>query len=267
MQSLQIEYSKEVARELGKIAVYLPGEDVAVGDILTFPFGKRGLLNKTAPLGSFQRITSLKNLRIGQPKVRQSESPDSYRFTSKKAVQFNFGTKAQADLANNALPKANGELQIKLSAEGAICFFALNCTKTSLEDITALENEINAKGKKMLWEDTYLVTSVTTAQKALIIQSKSNESELTLAGEVQGLQSSSLMNLHANAGIHIKKQKGNMFIKDWSDDVTVFMDLMKFEKETFGTKNNHFSTEASDQDAIRLHPVSISELIEDTNIL
>ncbi|WP_062053959.1 hypothetical protein [Aquimarina longa] len=264
MKSLQIQYSKEVARELGKIAVYLPGEEIEVGDILTFPYGKKGFLKKTAPLGSFQKITSLKNLGISEVKVQQSKTPDSYRFTSKQAVDLQFGVRVDADLGNDTLPKANGELRIKLSAEGAICFFALHCFKTSLDDIMALENEINTKGKKMVWEDTYLVTSVTIAKKALIIQSNSSSSELTLGGDVQGLQSSSIMKVKTDAKIHIKKQTGDMLIKDWSDEVTVFMDLMKFEKETFATetKNSSFTSKSLDTDIIRLQPVSVSELVE-----
>lgn len=267
MKSLQIQYSKEVARELGKIAIYLPGEEIAVGDILTFPFGKRGLLKKAAPLGSFQKITNLKNLGVRQPKIQQSTTPDTYRFTSKQEVQFDFGLSGNADLHNDSLPKAKGELNIKLSAEGAICFFAFNCFKTSLDDISSLENEINSQGKRMVWDDTYLVTSVTTAEKALIIQSNSNASELTLGGDVQGLQSSTLMNLKADAKIHIKKQKGDMFVKDWSDDVTVFMDLMKFEKEIFGieSKDGAFDPEMSGTDIIRLQPVSASQLIEEVS--
>ncbi len=265
MKSLQIQYSKEVARELGKIAVYLPGEEIEVGDILTFPYGKRGLLQKMAPLESFQKITNLRNLGIDYFKIQKSKSPDTYRFTSKQAVQFQFDTKLQADLNTNALPKGKGELQIKLSSQGAICFFALHCSKTSLSDIPALENEINAKGKKMVWEDTFLVTSVTIAKKALIIQSNSSESEVILGGDVQGLQSNSLMNLKANAQIHINKQKGDMFIKDWSDDVTVFMDVMRFEKETFGVQNKDLQTTAKplNTDTIRLESVTISQVLKD----
>lgn len=266
MKSLQIQYSKEVARELGKIAVYLPGEEIEVGDILTFPYGKKGFLKKTAPLGSFQKITNLKNLGIHTIKTQQSKTPDSYRFTSKQAVQFQFGAGGNADLSSSVLPKANAELQIKLSAEGAICFFALHCSKTSLDDIMALENEINTKGKNMVWEDTYLVTSVTIAQKALIIQSNSSSSELILGGDVQGLQSGNLINVKADAKIHIKKQTGDMLVKDWSDDVTVFMDLMRFEKEIFGTetKSTPFASKILDNDTIRLQAVSASELTEDT---
>ncbi|MEW7279052.1 hypothetical protein ABW636_10700 [Aquimarina sp. 2201CG1-2-11] len=264
MKSLEIQYSKEIARELGKIAVFLPGEEVEVGDILRFPNGKKGILNKAAPLGSFQKITNLKNLGINHIKTQLSKTPDSYRFTSKRSVQLQFKTGLNADLNDDSLPKTNGELHIKLSSEGAICFFATNCSKISLDNILTLENEINSQGKKMVWDDTFLVTSVTIAQKALIIQSNSNTSELTLGGDVQGLQSSSLINVKADAQIHIKKQTGDMLVKDWSNDVSVFMDLMKFEKETFGIESKHITDHSIFQDinGVKLQPVHVSELID-----
>lgn len=48
--SLQIQYSKELVKAPGKIAVYLPGEQVEVGDIITFPYGRTGMFSKKVPL-------------------------------------------------------------------------------------------------------------------------------------------------------------------------------------------------------------------------
>ncbi len=234
MKSLQIEYSKEIARELGKIAIYLPGEELQIGDIIRFPYGKTSIFKKVNPLGSFIKISSLSHLGITTPPTRKSKSPDSYRFTSKDGVQLQFGATAQASLSNTSLPQANGSLQIKMSNEGAICFFALDCYKEQLDHIAALEHEINTHDNEMIWDDTFLVTSVTTAQKALIIQSNSSSSEVVLDGDVQGLQSSQVGSLSADTSIKIQKQQGDLFIKDWSDTVTIFMDVMRFDKKVFG---------------------------------
>ncbi len=265
MKSLQLQYSTEIARELGKIAVYLPGEKVTVGDIIRFPFGKRGFLQKVAPLGSFQKITDLNNLGIQNIPMQQSDTPDSYRFCSKQAVDFQLTSATDMRFDYEALPSANTELEIRLSATGAIYFCAINCYKTSLNNIAMLENEINSRGKRMVWDDTFLVTAVTVAQKALIIQSKSNQSAITLGGNVQGLQSNQLMHLGTKHQIHIKKQQGDLFIKDWSDQVTVFMELMKFEKETFDStyketpKQLAFPTTTLNKHQYRLTPVIVSD--------
>lgn len=230
---LQIQYSKEIARELGKIAVYFPGDEVKVGDIIRFPFGKKGLFRKAVPWGTFSKVTSLKNLGVPYTESKLSESPDPYQFATKNAVNIAFQGNANADLGNDSLPHGNAGLTIKFSSEGAIYFLAVGCDKTGIDDIIALENQIQSKSN-LVWDDTFLVTSVTIAKKALIVQSNSKSSELTLGGEVSGLKSQSA-NINADAKISITKEKGSSFIKDWSDDVTIFMDVMKLEKEIFST--------------------------------
>ncbi|MFY0602756.1 MAG: hypothetical protein JXQ93_02320 [Flavobacteriaceae bacterium] len=233
---LQIQYSKEIARELGKVAVYFPGDEVKVGDIIRFPFGKKGLFRKTVPWGTFSKVTSLKNLGVPYKESQLSESPDPYRFSTKNAVNITFNGNANADLRNDNLPHGKAALSIKFSSEGAIYFLAVGCDKTGIDDIVALENQIQSKSN-LVWDDTFLVTSVTIAKKALIAQSNSKSSELTLGGEVSGLKSNA-SNINVDAKISITKEKGSSFIKDWSDDVTVFMDVMKLEKEIFSSNKS-----------------------------
>lgn len=230
---LQIQYSKEIARELGKIAVYFPGDEVKVGDIIRFPFGKKGLFRKTVPWGTFSKVTSLKNLGVTYKESQLSESPDPYQFSTKNAVNVGFNGNINADLTNDKLPQGNASLSIKFSSEGAIYFLAVGCDKTGIDDIIALENQIQSKSN-LLWDDTFLVTSVTIAQKALIAQSNSKSSELIIGGEISGLKSNTA-NINADAKISIIKEKGSAFIKDWSDNVTIFMEVMKLEKEIFSS--------------------------------
>ncbi|MEM9687143.1 MAG: hypothetical protein AAF934_09520 [Bacteroidota bacterium] len=263
MTALQTQYSKEIAKALGKIAVYLPGEAVRVGDIITFPYGRTGIFNRKAPLGTFKKITSLKHLGIDHNIPRFSKTPDTYQFTSQKSVAIDYDLGAEADLGADTLPGGKGKLNIRFSAVGGIYFLAIDCDKKEFGDITFLEKEINSKGKKLLWQDTYLVTSVTIAKKALIAISRSKTSELVVEGNIKGIQSGPAA-INANTVLHIKKQKGNIFIKDWSDDVTVFMDLMKFEKELFEAET-YRSTNPPDTgstEKIVLKPVAITALLD-----
>lgn len=261
MSKLQIEYSKEFANELGKIAVYLPGEDINVGDIVTFPNGKT-ILGKPRPLGTFKKISSLGNLGISFPNPVFSKTPDTYRFTSKNKVDFNFDVDGETDLKITSMPNAKTNLKIKFSSEGAIYFHAIDCDKKELNDLSALENEINAKGKKLLWDDTFLVTSVTIAKKAFIVQSKSKNSEVSLKGDFNGIQTSST-EITASSSFQIEKQHGDIFIKDWSDDVTVFIDLVRFEKKVFEESYRGSKTKSKKSSKIYLKPVLINELLID----
>ena len=261
MSKLQIQYSKELARELGKIAVYLPGEHINVGDIIKFPFGN-SLLGKPRPLGSFEKVTSLKNLGVSYKEPEYSSKPDTYRFTSKNSVQVNLEIGGNANIGKDNLPSGSGDLKIGFSSEGAIYFLAVDCDSLQLDDLNSLENEINAKGKKMLWDDTFLVTSVTVAKKALIVQSQSKNSEIQISGNVKGIEAPQVK-IGANTQLSIKKQKGDLFMKDWSDNVTVFMNVVLFEQEVFDENFKGIETPTSNEREIKLKLISIDELLTD----
>ncbi|WP_299273557.1 hypothetical protein [uncultured Psychroserpens sp.] len=260
MSKLQIQYSKELAKALGKIAVYLPGEHVEVGDIITFPFGK-SIFGKTKPIGSFKKITSLDKIGVHYEKPKFSNNPDTYHFTSKKSISFDVNLDTNMALGGNGLPESDNLIDVQFSSEGAIYFLGIDCDKKELSDLISLENEINVKGKQMLWEDTYLVTSVTIAKKALIMQSRTKSSSLVLEGNVKGVKSGAV-DASGGAKFSIKRQRGDVFIKNWSDDVTVFMDVMKFEKEVFSSES-YRSTEDLETFKIKMNKVSANELLTD----
>ena len=231
---MDVKYSKEVAKLSGKIAVYLPGAPLEVGDIISFPNGN-SFLGRPRPLGNFRKVTSLKNLGVSYKEPDFSKSPDSYLFSSSSSnvTKINIGT--DIDLGNDQLPSGKGKLGLQFSSEGALYFSTTDCDSKELDDLVSLEKEINDKGKESTWDDNFLVISLTVAKKAFIAQSKEKTSEIQFEGNAKALQLNK-MNIATEAGLHIKKQKGSVFIKDWSENVTVFMDVVRFEKKIFGTE-------------------------------
>ncbi|SEW27512.1 hypothetical protein SAMN05421841_1966 [Chryseobacterium wanjuense] len=255
--SLQIKYSKEIAKELGKVAVYLPGELIEVGDIITFPNGKGGIFSKEAPLGVFTKISSLNNLNVEYSTQSKPEAKHSYKFSSESSVSRSSSINSEVGLSSNALPNADIEVVLQFTSEGSIYFHALDCYKTQINDIASLENEIISKSQVLIWENTYLVTSVTYASKALIMQSRSKNSEITLSGNVNGIKTSGA-NIGTDAEFNIKSQNGDFFIKDWSNNVSIFMELMKFDKQIFQAINRNLNPK---QIQGRLTPVDINSLL------
>jgi hypothetical protein len=251
--TLQIQYSKELAKELGKIPVYLPGEQIEVGDIITFPHGK-AFFGRSKPLGTFIKITSLKKLGVQYDNPKYSGSPDTYRYASKNSVEFDFLGGIQANIPIEQT--ASGKVKIQFGSEGAIYFLAIDCDKKELNDLASLEKEIISKGKKLIWEDTFLVTSVTVAKKAFVAQSRSKTSELNLIGDFKG-NTSGITEIQAETSLKVGNQSGDLFVKDWSDNVPVFMDLIKFEKEVFDSSSNRNRR----QPKIIIRPVKIEELL------
>ncbi|CAM1342401.1 hypothetical protein [Tenacibaculum amylolyticum] len=260
--SLQIQYSKKIAKELGKVAVYLPGEEINVGDIVQFPHGI-GIF-RTAPFGSFQKITDLESLGATYEIKEDADSSDSYQFTSENSVDFKFELGGKVATGIEELPSGKGKIKLSFSKKGAIFFYALKCNRAYINNILSLEKEIVDNGKEMQWDNTFLITSLTIAKKALVVQSISKNSEITLGGDIKGISTGKL-ELDANANISLEKQKGDMLIKDWSDDVTVFVDVMRFKKKTFGKKEKIFKSDTflGDQPEFRiaLEKVDLSQYI------
>jgi len=126
MSKLQILYSKEIAKELGKIAIYLPGEHVEVGDIITFPHGQ-SILNKARPLGSFRKISSLKNLNVEYLKSIHSKQKNTYRYSSTERVSISSNLEVDGDLGNQHLPSLNSDIKLNFNKQGAIYLIANNC--------------------------------------------------------------------------------------------------------------------------------------------
>lgn len=263
--SLSISYSKEIAKQLGQIAIYLPGAPVDVGDIITFPKGK-SFLGKPRPLGAFQKRTSLKELGIYYENPKFSESPDTYKFSSSKNVDFGFDISANADLKNDSLPQGKAAIRISFSSEGAIYFLGYHCDKKQLGDLISIENQINNNSSNLLWEDTFLVTAITIAKKAFIAQSKSKSSSVIVNGNIKGLDTKEV-NVNASTNLKITKEKGNVMIVDWSEDVTVFMDLIRFKKEIFGKRNykniDTTDSKVKEEFKISFKSVDANELLKD----
>ncbi|WP_456438564.1 hypothetical protein [Psychroserpens sp.] len=263
--SLQIKYSKELIKEYGQVGVYLPGTPINIGDIITFDFGKN-IFGKARPLGSFQKKNSLKNLGVKYMESDFDNDADTYYFKSSGTKIFDTGVNASGDLGNEELPKAKGNLGIKLSSEGSLFILAIDCNFKRIENIADLENKINSNGKKMIWDDTFLVSAITVASKALILQSKTSSSEFSISGDVQGIKTNSA-NVNADAKLAIKTTNGNAFVKPWSDNVTLFMEVMKFEKDVFeddvNTRDIKPSTNFGASELIKLRSVNISELLND----
>ncbi len=262
--SLQIKYSKELAKEYGQVAVYLPGSPIEVGDIVTFDYGK-SFLGKARPLGSFQKKNSLKNLGVPYQKSKPDTETDTYFFKSSGTKIIETGLNANGNI-NEALPKAEANIGLKLSSEGSLFILAVECTIRQIDNVTDLQNMVIRNDKDMIWKDTFLVTSLTIAKKALIAQSKTSTSAFVISGDIDGIKNSSA-NVTADAKLSIKVNNGDAFIKPWSNNVTLFMEVMKFEEATFGPKDTNFrnfnNKRKATKKVIKFRKMTIEEVLED----
>lgn len=134
-------------------------------------------------------MSSLKSLNVDACTLEESGAVQGYKFSSKNSVNITTSAFANAAFTNENLPGTKGEIKLEFTSEGAIYFHAKDCWKFQMNNVVALEKEIVTKGKNLIWDNTYLVTSVTYAKKTLIIQSILKSSEIIFQGDINGMKS------------------------------------------------------------------------------
>jgi hypothetical protein len=261
MSGLLIKYSKEIAKELTKIAVVLPGTPVDLGDIINFPFGNKSIFKIPSPTGSFEVINNLNNMKI-KPVIDYSDKEgDTYIYSSQESVSIEGSSKGKADISSEL--SLGGNLSVAFNEIGSIYFVAVGCLTHRITNIDQIQVNLKRYNKDLLWENTYLVTSITLAKRALIMQSSSEKAFLELSGDIEGLKINDISKISDKSEIKINKVIDASFIKSWSRDVIVFFGLHRFQKKTFGfTPKEEGKTAVDFEDyEFEIIPVSVSELL------
>jgi hypothetical protein len=281
MAGLEVEYSKQIARELTLIAVCLPGAPVSCGDIITFPHGQSGIwpFRKPAPYGSFTPISSLSNLGVAVETSEPDTDSDPYIFASRRVVDVAFDLSGTVGTPDQP---STGSMKVTFNKEGSVYFAAVGCETVHLTDLSRVQIDLGQHKHDVIWKDTFLVTSVTIAERALIMQSSTSSAQLEIGGAVSGLMAGTGNDVSADLEISITSVKEASLIKPWSTNVSVFMGLHRFRKETFGYKPTHPISRftalgkveaaatagelvSSDADRYILEPVSALEMLNEAD--
>lgn len=108
------------------------------------------------------------------------------------------------------------------------------------------QNALNRK-------DYFVFISVTTAAKALIMQSNTDTATLEISGTVKNLvpTGSGERDIDATLNLKISKYNEASFIKDWSANVPVFFTLVRLKKKF----ENYREFSASKHSPLKLDPL------------
>ncbi|WP_422348809.1 hypothetical protein [Flagellimonas sp.] len=229
MAGLAKTYSKEIIKELDMIPVYLPGTKIEPGDIITF--SHTNALGRPQPIGSFRKETNLiHTLGLDLP-VATDDGLGAVRFSSRNGVSMEF--KAAANAGN----VGKGELNVSFTKEGSTYLAATGLSESRIEDMDKLRTNLNKIRNKYTgdWNKSFIVVSVRTAKKALVMQSNSSQGSLTISGETQTLQAGAAGDIKANLKFAVSSFKDAAFIKDWNDDVELFVGLARYRKRFLGS--------------------------------
>jgi hypothetical protein len=221
--SLVKKYCKEVQHALGQFAIYHPGRNVQLGDVITYQgngFGSR-------PIGNFKVITNLEQLSGVIVESRLSPHADNYQFTSRSGVDRSFST-------NSYPPNANsGDIKISFNRTGSIFIAALECHLEEVINLQELGQMLLPHTGVLDWDSCYIVAAITRAERAIIMQSNSKQGELVISGSANAATPGGIGGV-MNTQIQVKGYKDASFIKDWSDEAPIFFSLIRFKRNFWG---------------------------------
>jgi hypothetical protein len=168
-------YTKELKRQFGYLATWLPGTPLSLGDI--------GVLRNN----EFTKISNLADLGITFEIELDSTKAD-IEHSSKGAVSIS--TKASGAIATqgSVLGEIDAGVTVVFSKESAILFKANGTTSPSIKDQIKLGKEILKLYKEGKWDkDWAVVTEKVDAESAtiLISSSKNGKIELKAKGEIE----------------------------------------------------------------------------------
>jgi len=168
-------YTRELKKQFGYLATWLPGTSVDLGDI--------GVLRKN----EFTKISNLSDFGI-KFEIESDETKSDIEHSSKGAVSIT--TKASGAVAPQgcSLGEVDAGITIAFSKENAIFFKANGTTSPSIKDQIALGKKIITLYKKGQWDkDWAIITEKVDSESATILISSSSNGkiELKAKGEME----------------------------------------------------------------------------------
>ena len=185
-------YQKEMHRNIGFFATWLPGDNLELGEAGVFKGGRFSAAASLAELGiAFE---------AGSP-----GSPQTLQYTSAS------GTAVSSSASANAMNLARAEISVEFSSEGAFLFQASGVKQIRIEDRVAVRRAILDAYEHGKWDKNWwMVESLYRAKCATVIISQDTSSAMVLEASADTpLGSLPLANPDVN--LSIKSTRGKVF--------------------------------------------------------
>jgi hypothetical protein len=186
-------YQREMHRNMGFFATWLPSNAIELGDI--------GVLDG----GRFRRVGSLKELGISPLEVREGTTENvSYSASAKRTDGGSVG-------ARTAVPLASAELSIQFTSEGGYVFEAIAMRQMEIANRLALAATLLKAYEKGQWEAEWLlVDALYNAGSATILVSEDTTSEIVLKANAAVLPLGSLPLADPKLGLAVASSSGKI---------------------------------------------------------
>lgn len=169
MVAIHEQYMREMYKEYGYFAGWLPSGRVALGDVGTFT-GHR-----------FEKLTTLAALGVSFEVTTPGPRAD-LEYSSRGAVTVT----TDGEVGITSVPLA--ALTISFAREGATYLQASGCTEQSVDNLLGLEAALLPLCRNRTWRPSYVVvTGIVSTGPTLILVSKDRDARAELSLKVDGL--------------------------------------------------------------------------------
>lgn len=185
-------YASELRGQLGYIPTWLPSQLMRVGDV--------GLLTSSRP---FQPTTTLADLQI-EMRISQGASTDRIEYSSTRHVTVS----QQADTSGTAPGAAiASEINVDLSADGAVLFQARGCRPQQLTNRADIEADLRMRLRTGEWQrEWFVVTEVVHVESLTVFMASSSNANLVIGCNIT--TSSHVDIADASLGLYVKRSSG-----------------------------------------------------------
>lgn len=218
-------YSKTVARRFDKLPVYVPDTKIKPGAVLSF--GK-SIFGVNKPFGTFQHITDLIDGQVYKFPIQiqpKQSSNTVLNFVSQNEVTVTSSVKAN-------IPNAvEGDIAFQFGKAGSVLLFAVKGTDYWIDQLQ-LKMHLKTVADQEKWDEYYIVTEVTVYNRALVYQSMDSNGSLSVSASAKdiAIAGDGITNIGAEASFSVKWKNKQAFSVDWTENVVLFMKLVRFSK-------------------------------------
>ena len=185
-------YQREMHKNMGFFATWLPSSAIELGDI--------GVLEA----GRFRRVGSLEELGIASLEVREG-APDNMSYSASAERSGGIGGGV------SAAPLVTGEVSIEFSSEGGYVFEAMAMRQLEIADRMALAARLLQAYQNGVWQEDWLVVdSFYTAASATVLVSQNTTSKIVLKASAAALPLGALLLADPKLGLTVASSSGRI---------------------------------------------------------
>ncbi len=190
-------YTKDLKKQFGYLATWLPGTPISLGDIGVFKRNK------------FTKISNLSDIGITF-EIEKDITKSDIEYSSKGGVSVTTKASGVAASQGSILGEVDAGITVEFSKENAILFKANGTTSPSIKDQIKLGDEIIKLFKSGQWNKNWVVvTELVNAESATILISNSSSGKIELKAK-SGIKTANLDIADADLAFELK------FFKDLS---------------------------------------------------